>query len=159
MKVLKFFVVLLGAFIVLRLAACTTGLIPRPEDLQPESSQAESTRQAEREPDQPSGDVPEEFQQADQARQAALAFLQRSYPQDFVGLPDLNSLAWQAENVTPPDLLGSVTVEFRAEDWLVTVNYPVVAPDQVQYRVTVANPERNFYWEGRFNASLEIVSE
>lgn len=154
MKILRFLVVLLGAFVILRLAACTTGLIPTPEDLEPEP-----TRQAEINPDRPAGEEPGEFPQADQARQAALAYLLRSYPEDFEGQNDPTRLEWQAQPLNPEGLVGAVTVQFRAEDWLVTVNYPVVAPELVQYRVTVENETSGFRWEGRLNADFEVVSE
>ena len=154
MKILRFFVFLLGAFVILRLAACTTGLIPRPEELEPEP-----TRQAEINPDRPDSQEPSAFPQADQARQAALQYLLRTYPQEFAGLGDPTRLEWQAQQVDPEGLVGAVTVQFRAEDWLVTVNYPVVAPELMQYRVTVENETSGFRWEGRLNAEFEVASE
>lgn len=159
MKVIRFFVVLLGAFIILRLAACTTGLIPRPQDLDPQGEAAEPSRQAELNPDRPSSVTPGDFPQAEQARQAALAYLLSAYPQDFEGLEDPTRLEWEAANLTPEGLVGSVMVQFQADDWQVTVNYPVVAPELVVYQVSVEHAGSGYQWEGRLNAEFEIASE
>ena len=34
-------------------------------------------------------------------------------------------------------------------DWVIIVSYPVVAPDQITYRVTVTNAPNGIQWDGK----------
>ena len=59
------------------------------------------------------------------ARDVALAYLRTYHPE--TGLSE--QAIWFEEAVTPSGLVGSSTNQYRYESWVVTVTYPVVAPD------------------------------
>ncbi|HSJ54476.1 MAG TPA: hypothetical protein VLC52_12115, partial [Anaerolineae bacterium] len=84
------------------------------------------------------------------ARDAALAYLATTYGQRAPA----SDLAWTEENVTPTDIVGASTFEYRAGDWVVTVQFPVVLPENTTYQVTVDGGD--FHWEGEVNPSGEV---
>lgn len=85
------------------------------------------------------------------ARDSALAYLTEHYEE-----APAPGLTWTEERTTPPGLVGSETYEYRAEDWVVTISYPVVAPDQVVYRVVVANSAVAFEWQGEVDSAANV---
>ena len=88
------------------------------------------------------------------AREAALAHVQQNY-----GVPALTSRNdWVEKDITPPDMLGGSTFEFVSGNWMITVSYPVVSPEDTIYTVVLVNPVSNFNWVGRVDAS-GIVSD
>jgi hypothetical protein len=46
-------------------------------------------------------------------------------------------LEWREENITPPGLIGLVTILFATDGWEITVHHPVVAPGNTIYEVTM----------------------
>jgi serpin B len=104
-------------------------------------------------------DSPAEGPDADRARDAALAHLAGT-SDNRAPMPGLN---WTAENITPEDLMGSATIQYTAKaegqpgQWVVTVTYPIVLPEDTNYQVVVANDANGFYWEGKLDAHMEIV--
>lgn len=86
------------------------------------------------------------------ARDAALAYLAANYRQNAPS-PDLT---W-AENILSQELVGASTFEYVAGDWTATVSFPMVAPENVIYRVTVTDHTTIFRWEGEVNASGEVT--
>ena len=87
------------------------------------------------------------------ARDAALAYISENYP-DQAPAP---GLTWAEEYTTPEGLVGWVTYEFRAEDWVVTIGTAVVPPEMRRYEVMVENPATGFWWEGRVDAEGQVA--
>ncbi|MGD9100538.1 MAG: hypothetical protein PVF45_08655, partial [Anaerolineae bacterium] len=92
------------------------------------------------------------------ARDAALAYLGANYGEQAPP----SGLTWTEANVTPEGLVGSSTFQYTSGDWMVTVSFPIVAPDATLYQVVVANQASGLQWEGEVNAAgqvnrLEIV--
>lgn len=151
MKVLRLFVVVLGAIVLLRLAACTTGLIPTPEPTPvtpPDEFQGNSMR-----PEEPGS--PE----VEGAVNAAINHLIETDPPAGNGAELPSQIDWQVENRTPEGLIGAVTLVYRGGGWEVTVEYPVVAPEDMLYRITILNTTTGYTWEGTLNAAYEVISE
>ena len=95
-------------------------------------------------------EAPEEIQAA---RDVALAFISGRYSEQAPAL----GLTWTEEDITPEGLVGSVTYQYTAEDWVVTITYPIVPPEQIVYQVAVANQATGFQWEGEVNAVLQVA--
>lgn len=68
----------------------------------------------------------------------------------------LSALNWSEEDLTPQDLVGSSTIRYTAGDWVVTVIYPIVAPDQTIYQVSIANTASGFAWNGEVDAQGNV---
>ena len=41
--------------------------------------------------------------------------------------------------------------------WLVSVGYPVIAPELVSYQVLIENVDNGFRWEGELDADFQLV--
>jgi hypothetical protein len=87
-----------------------------------------------------------------EARDAALAYVGERYGDQA----STTSLNWTEENVTPEDWVGSVIYEFTARDWVVTIYEPVLPPERVVRKVTVANETNGFRWEGKVDAAGQV---
>jgi hypothetical protein len=95
-----------------------------------------------------SGRVPEAPENALLARDQALLYISEQY-----GLSGLGAgLAWQEERLTPENIVGGETYQYTAGDWVVTVAYPVVLPENTVYHITVTNAATGFQWEGDVDA-------
>ena len=97
--------------------------------------------------------VPEEPSEPEMARDAVLAYISERY--DEQAPP--SGLTWKAERITPEGLVGSETFQYTAKDWVVTITYPVVAPENVVYWIVVENPTAGFHWEGRVGAAGQVA--
>ena len=86
------------------------------------------------------------------ARDLALTYIGAHYN---VQIP-LAELTWTRTRMTPEGLVGAETYQYRAGDWVVTISYPVVAPMQVTYQVTVSNESTGFQWQGEIGANREV---
>lgn len=95
-----------------------------------------------------SGRVPEAPEHVLVARDAALRYVVEEYGQQGLG----SGLAWEEEWITPEGLVGAGTYQYRVEDWVVTISYPVVPPEQAVYQVSVVNQASGFQWEGEVDA-------
>jgi hypothetical protein len=87
------------------------------------------------------------------ARDVALAYVSGRYGEQAPAL----GLAWTEEFVTPEGMVGSGTYQYNAGDWMITISYPVVAPEAVIYQVAVANPSTGFQWEGEVDAAGQVT--
>ena len=87
------------------------------------------------------------------ARDAALAFVIENYGEQAPVL----GLTWVEEVTTPEGLIGSSTFQYTAEDWMVTVSFPLVAPEATIYQVVVANQVTGFQWEGEVDAVGQVT--
>jgi hypothetical protein len=91
-----------------------------------------------------SGRVPEAPEDALLARDTALLYVSEQYGQVGLGA----GLAWQEERLTPEGIVGGETYQYTAGDWVVTVAYPVVLPENSIYTISVTNTGTGFQWEG-----------
>jgi len=71
---------------------------------------------------------------AAKAKNAVLDYLTKN---DIGNLPDKD--AWNEKDITPENIVGSVTKLFTSGDWEMSVSYPVVLPDLTVYQVVVIN--------------------
>ncbi|MBL7184080.1 MAG: hypothetical protein ISS50_06485 [Anaerolineae bacterium] len=74
------------------------------------------------------------------ARGAALSYVSEHYGEQAPP-PDLT---WEGGRATPEGLIGGETFQYTTGDWVVTITYPVVAPENVVYHIVVANPTTGF---------------
>lgn len=68
----------------------------------------------------------------------------------------LANLRWSEEDLTPKNLVGSVTIRYTSGAWDVTITYPVVAPELTLYQVTIANSARGLTWSGEVDAQGNV---
>jgi hypothetical protein len=87
------------------------------------------------------------------ARDVALAYVSGRYGEQAQTLV----LTWTEERTTSEGVVGSEIYQYTAEDWVVTITYPLVAPEAVVYQVVVTNPSTGFRWEGEVNAVLQVT--
>lgn len=90
---------------------------------------------------------------AQTARDAALAFVSERYSEQAPA----PGLAWTERRMTPEGIVGAETFQYTAQDWVVTVSYPVVAPESVVYQVVMSNPTTAFQWEGEVDAAGNVT--
>jgi hypothetical protein len=69
----------------------------------------------------------------------------------------LESLEWNGRRLGADGLVGSETYEYRANGWVLTVSYPVVAPDAVVYAITLENEDTGFVWQGDMDAAHDLT--
>jgi serine protease inhibitor len=87
------------------------------------------------------------------ARDAGLAYL----AQNYAGQAPAAGLTWTEKNTTPQGLVGAESYEYSTGDWIITVAYPVVAPESVVYTIVVANQATGFHWEGKVDAAGQVT--
>jgi hypothetical protein len=95
-----------------------------------------------------SGRVPEAPEHALVARDAALRYVSEEYGQQGLG----SGLAWVEHTIRAEGVVGVQAYQYTTGDWLVTISYPVVPPDQAVYSVAVVNETTGFQWEGEVDA-------
>ena len=95
-----------------------------------------------------SGRVPEAPEYVLVARDAALRYVVEEYGQLGLG----SGLAWEEEWITPGEIVGSGAYQYTVGDWVVTISYPVVPPEQAVYQVSLVNQATGFQWEGEVDA-------
>jgi hypothetical protein len=101
-----------------------------------------------------SGRVPEAPEDALLARDQAFLYVSEHYSLSGLGA----GLAWQEERLTPENIVGGETYRYSAGDWVVTVAYPVVLPENTIYEISVNNHETGFQWTGTVDAQ-GVVTE
>lgn len=144
----------------LLLAGCSLfpGAAPRVEPTSAPTQGADATPAVEtptdEEPTQGGEGEPEETPPgAIEARDQALFYILSRYSEP---LPNPGA-DWSVENITPEGLVGSSSYRFTAGDVVVEVAYPIVAPENVIYRVSVSNPLSSFRWEGEVNPAGQVT--
>lgn len=106
-------------------------------------------------PTQQETEPPLTFLDAAGAREAAIAYLRARYTEQA---PPSGS-TWTEENTTPQNLLGSSSLRYTSGDWVIDVQYPVVAPDSLVYNLEVNNQTSGFQWTGTVKATDGVVNE
>jgi hypothetical protein len=102
-----------------------------------------------------SGRVPEAPENALLARDQVLLYVSDLHGQTGLGA----GLAWQEERLTPEGIVGGETYQYSAGDWVVTVAYPVVLPENTIYEISVVNQESGFQWQGEVNAQGVLTEQ
>jgi hypothetical protein len=98
-------------------------------------------------------EAPIEVPDPARARDAALAYVAANYG-DRAPAPDL---AWTEETITPEGLVGGSTFQYTAAGWVVTVSFPVVAPQATIYAVVMEDQTTGFHWEGEVDAVGQVT--
>jgi len=78
------------------------------------------------------------------ARDATLSYLSKQYGKEA---PE-EELPWEERHVAPEVQVGSGIYFYLADDWVVTISYPVVPPEMVVYHAAVVNKISGFGWGG-----------
>jgi predicted small lipoprotein YifL len=95
-----------------------------------------------------SGRVPEAPESVLVARDEAMRYVSEQYGQDGLGA----GLAWQEEWAVGEGIVGAGGYRYSSGDWVVTVSYPVVAPENTIYTISVSSHSTGFQWEGEVDA-------
>ena len=93
----------------------------------------------------------------------AMRWLNEQYP-DIAPAGDAE---WEVDDVTPTgpegkQLVGASYRRFRSDDWVATVQWAVVAPQHLEYRITlkrVSLDKPGWYWKGSVKATDGVVAE
>lgn len=131
----KMFVLILMAMFLL--AGC--GIIPGAPVVIPSDTQSPAR--------QPTITTPEA------ARTVALAYMRTYHP----GSGPAENAIWFDETETPEGLAGSSTFNYRYESWIVTVTFPLVAPEATIFTVTVEDNTSKERWQGLVDAYAQVV--
>jgi hypothetical protein len=100
-----------------------------------------------------SGRVPEAREDALLARDTALLYVSEQYGQVGLGA----GLAWREERLTPEGIVGGETYQYTAGDWVATVAYPVVLPENSIYTISVINTGTGFQWKGEVDSQGAVT--
>ncbi len=110
------------------------------------------------------GQEPEEVVlSTEDAFDLAVRWLNERYP-DTAPTGDAG---WQVDDVTPtgPEgkpLVGASCRRFRSDDWVAIMQWAVVAPQYIEYHITLKNvslDKPGWYWEGSVQATNGVVAE
>ncbi len=86
------------------------------------------------------------------ALDSALDYLAQAYGD----LAPAGDLTWQKQGIDTGGLLGAETATYTAGEWTAKVAYPIVAPENTVYTVTVTNKASGFSWQGEVDAALYV---
>jgi hypothetical protein len=100
-----------------------------------------------------SGGVPEAPENVLVARDAAMHYVSEQHGQVGLG----SGLAWQEEWVVGEGIVGAGGYRYASGDWVVTISYPVVAPESAVYEVLMVNESTGFQWEGKVDAQGAVT--
>lgn len=143
--------VLVVALVVSVLALSACNLIPtQPTEAPPAPTPEVVTEQPEA---VPTAVVPEAPKDVQAALDAALAYVADNYGDQAPS----SDLAWVVEFTTPEDIVGSGSYRFTADKWVITISYPVVAPDATIYTVVMTDHATGFQWEGEVDAAGQVT--
>ena len=101
-----------------------------------------------------SGRAPEAPENALLARDQALLYISEQYELSGLGA----GLAWQEERLTPESIVGGETYQYAAGDWVITLSYPVVLPENTIYTISVVNQSTGFQWEGEVDGQHTLTA-
>jgi len=91
----------------------------------------------------------------DRARDVALAYLAETYG-DQAPPAGLN---WSGVNTTDQQIVGSATLQYTADDWLITVSFPIVLPEDTIFTIEVSNETSGFQWTGEVDAQAQVTEK
>jgi len=87
------------------------------------------------------------------ARDVALAYI-RTY---HAGTGPSEGAFWFDETANAEGLVGSSTLIYRYEAWMVRVTFPVVLPEETIYTISVERHSPKFNWQGLVDAYGQVV--
>jgi len=96
---------------------------------------------------------PVEVRNATEARDVGLSYLDDKYD-DNVPAKDLE---WKEYMTTAEELVGSGTKQFISGEWLITISYPIVLPENTVYNIVVLNIETGWHWEGSVSFDGTVI--
>jgi hypothetical protein len=103
------------------------------------------------------GDVEEGPEMVLAARDSAVAYLIEHYG-TANALPALPlHVFWAGGRSTPEGLLGRETFQYTGQGWVVTIAYPVVAPEAVVCGIVIEYPSTGLRWEGQMDAEGQLT--
>jgi len=86
-------------------------------------------------------------------RDTVLAYVREQHA-DQAPAPDA---VWIGERITPPDSPSHETCRFTQGDWSMSVEYDVMPPDQVLYRIELRDSVSQFSWRGQVDAEGVVL--
>jgi len=89
------------------------------------------------------------------ARDAALAYVNLNY--DI--WPRISEADWEVACVTPKDIVGASAYRLTADSCVITVSYPVTAPDSTIYHIVLDDPATDFHWEGDVDVLGQVLPQ
>ncbi|MFW6056028.1 MAG: hypothetical protein ACOC9B_01780 [Chloroflexota bacterium] len=94
------------------------------------------------------------------ALDAVVDWLQDEYPDRAPG----SGISWTAEDVdlTGPNgepIVGASAKRFVSDEWTARLDWPVVAPEHLEYHVTLKSPVLGWYWQGSVEGIGGAVTE
>jgi len=87
------------------------------------------------------------------ARDTALSYLSKLFGEEA---PEAG-LTWTERHVVPEVLVESGIYFYTAEDWVVTISYPVVPPEMVVYHMAIVNKASGFGWGGWIDETGQVT--
>ena len=100
-----------------------------------------------------SGRVPEAPESVLVARDSAMRYVSDKYDEEGLG----SGLVWQEEWAIGEGIVGGGGYRYASGDWVVTISYPVVAPESAIYEVLMVNERTGFQWEGKVDAQGAVT--
>ena len=94
------------------------------------------------------------------ALDVAVEWLQDEYPDRAPG----SGISWTVEDVemTGPNgepIVGASAKRFFSDEWTARLDWPVVAPEHLQYQITLKSPVLGWYWQGSVEGISGAVTE
>jgi hypothetical protein len=96
-----------------------------------------------------------EVTNAEEARDTVMDYLHEIEPANIPA----NGLTWSEEGIAPEGLVGSTTKLYKSDGWMAGVVSPVVAPENIAYRVTITNEQNGWYWQGKVKPNGDIIEK
>jgi len=88
------------------------------------------------------------------ALEAAMTYVSEYYSDQPAPEP---GMIWLEERASPEEWVGSMTYEFTAGDWVVTITSPVVSPEHTVHGVVMTNASTGFRWDGEVDAMGQVT--
>lgn len=89
--------------------------------------------------------LPATFVTREKCRDLVMIYIKENHSDAAVYIG--NNIVWNEFRATPPKLLGYETYIYIGENWNLTIGYPVVAPQNVFYKVTAVHTS-GIAWTG-----------
>ncbi len=88
------------------------------------------------------------------AHDATIAYLTDEYDVQLPG----RSADWSTEYSLVDDLLGEGAYRLTADSCVLTISYPVMAPDSIVYYVVLDDADAGIHWEGSVDCLGQVLS-
>jgi len=88
-------------------------------------------------------------------RDTILSFVREHYPDQSPA----GDMPWVGERTTPEGSVGHESCRFTDGDWVMTVEYDLLPPDQMSYQVGLHRSDDSFAWRGQVDAQGVVLEE